>query len=79
MAPPVWSTVPLPTFACALDGAAVAAPRVPRLLSAYLALGAGICGPPAIDREFRTIDFLTWLDIESPRVRAMQQRGRFTA
>ena len=26
-------------------------PRIPRLLSAYLALGAAICGPPAIDRE----------------------------
>ena len=79
MAPPVWSTVPLPTFACALDGAAVAAPRIPRLLSAYLALGAGICGPPAIDREFRTIDFLTCLDLHSPVMRALQLRGRFVA
>ena len=28
-------------------------------------------------REFGTIDFLTWLDVDSPTVRAMQQRGRF--
>jgi putative hemolysin len=35
----------------------------PRLLRAYLALGAQICGPPAIDREFKTIDFLTVLDL----------------
>ena len=34
-----------------------------RLLRAYLAIGASICGPPAIDREFGTIDFLTLLDL----------------
>jgi putative hemolysin len=55
------------------------APRIPRLLSAYLAVGARICGAPAIDREFRTIDFLTWLDVESPVLVAMHQRGRFVA
>jgi putative hemolysin len=60
-----------------LDTLAVPAPRIPRLLSAYLALGAAICGPPAIDREFRTIDFLTWADIEAPDIVAMQRRGRF--
>jgi putative hemolysin len=36
-----------------------------RLLRAYLAIGAKICGPPAIDREFGTIDFLTLLDLEA--------------
>jgi putative hemolysin len=35
-----------------------------RLLRAYLAIGAKICGPPAIDREFGTIDFLTLLDLD---------------
>jgi putative hemolysin len=42
------------------------------LLRAYLAIGARICGPPAIDREFRTIDFLTMLDLQTlhPRVAA---------
>jgi len=34
-----------------------------KLLHAYLAIGAKICGPPAIDREFGTIDFLTLLDL----------------
>ena len=44
----------------------------PKLLRAYLAIGAKICGPPAIDREFKTIDFLTLLDLEAlhPRVRS---------
>ena len=36
-----------------------------RLLRAYLAIGTKICGPPAIDREFGTIDFLTLLDLHA--------------
>jgi putative hemolysin len=57
-------TSPLPTFTlpAAEDGGS--AERPPRLLRAYLALGARICGPPALDREFKTIDFLTFLDLE---------------
>ena len=37
----------------------------PKLLRAYLSIGANICGRPALDREFKTIDFLTLLDLES--------------
>jgi putative hemolysin len=77
LVPEAWRTQPLPAFACPLLPVAAEAPRIPRLLSAYLAFGAGICGPPAIDREFRTVDFLTWIDVESPSVVAMQSRGRF--
>jgi putative hemolysin len=42
----------------------------PRLLRAYLTVGARICGEPAIDRDFKTIDFLTILDLETmnPRI-----------
>ena len=36
-----------------------------RLLRAYLTIGAKICGPPALDREFGTIDFLTLLDLHA--------------
>ena len=79
LAPLPWRTTPTAAFACAMHPAAARPPKIPRLLSAYLALGAGICGPPAIDREFRTIDFLTWIDTHSPTVRSMQERGRFTA
>jgi len=45
---------------------------IPKLLRAYLTVGAKICGPPAIDRHFQTIDFLTLLDLEalSPPARA---------
>ncbi|MEZ6013599.1 MAG: GNAT family N-acyltransferase [Planctomycetota bacterium] len=38
-------------------------PKVPKLFGTYLRIGAKILGPPAIDREFRTIDFLTWVDL----------------
>lgn len=38
-------------------------PKIPRLLKAYLTIGARLCAPPAWDREFGTIDFLTLLDI----------------
>ena len=36
-----------------------------RLLRAYLTIGARICGPPALDREFGTMDFLTLLDLHA--------------
>jgi putative hemolysin len=38
--------------------------KLPRLLRTYLGVGAKICGPPAWDRAFGTIDFLTLLDLE---------------
>jgi putative hemolysin len=46
--------------------------KVPRLLRAYLSVGSQICGTPGLDREFKTIDFLTLLDFEkiSPAARA---------
>lgn len=77
LAPGPWLTVPRPEFACIAATPEASVPRIPRLLSAYLAVGARICGAPALDREFRTIDFLTWLDIEAPSVLALQRRGRF--
>jgi putative hemolysin len=38
--------------------------RPPRLFRAYLEISARLCGPPAIDREFKTIDFLTLIDLQ---------------
>ena len=77
LAPAAWLTRPQPDHACELTRQVEQPVHIPRLLSAYLTLGAAICGPPAIDREFGTIDFLTWIDVESPLVVAMQSRGRF--
>jgi putative hemolysin len=67
-AEPRFRTVPTAGFACPLDVVG-APPKIPKLLAAYLALGATLCGPPALDREFGTIDFLTLLDLDGLRNR----------
>jgi putative thioredoxin len=36
--------------------------EVPKLFAIYLRYDAFVLGPPAIDREFGTIDFLTWVE-----------------
>ena len=57
--------------------AAAATPcKVPKLLKTYLAIGARIAAPPAWDREFGTIDFLTLLDL---RLLSSSARNRFLA
>mgnify|MGYP003553353957 CR=1 FL=1 len=38
-------------------------PHIPALFQSYLNLGAKVWGPPAIDRAFKTIDFIVGLDI----------------
>jgi len=69
---PQLRTTPQPAFAMPLTSPENASDKIPKLLRAYLAVGAKICGPPAIDREFKTIDFLTLIDLETihPRVHA---------
>jgi putative hemolysin len=62
---PQWRTIPHPDFAFPVEIPTPKAPPQPKLLRAYLAIGAAICGPPAIDREFGTIDFLTLLDLHA--------------
>ena len=37
-------------------------PKVPRLMRAYLSLGAKVCSPPALDHSFQTIDYFTLFD-----------------
>jgi putative hemolysin len=48
-----------------MDNPASQPPKIPKLLRGYLGLGAKICGPPAIDTQFKTIDFLTMLDLDA--------------
>lgn len=48
---------------------------IPRLLRAYLSLGAWICGEPAWDREFGTVDFLTLLAVDRLEPRARHALG----
>ena len=71
LAPASWRTQPLPAYECSLGQLATEPVPIPKLLRAYLTLGAKICGPPALDRKFKTIDFLTLLDLQTlhPMVR----------
>lgn len=63
---PKLRTVPTEAFCVPpIDGSIADQIRIPKLLRAYLAVGAKICGSPALDREFKTIDFLTLLDLET--------------
>lgn len=50
--------------------------KIPKLLRTYLVIGARVCAPPAWDREFGTIDFLTLLDLQQLSAAA---RNRFLA
>ena len=59
---PRLRTLPTEAFTMPLVHDAASA-SIPKLLRAYLAIGARLCGPPAIDREFKTIDFLTLMDL----------------
>ncbi|HKX30288.1 MAG TPA: GNAT family N-acyltransferase [Blastocatellia bacterium] len=56
---------PRPEFACRVDEPEAVPPeevKLPRLFRTYLRYGAKVCSPPAIDRKFKTIDFLVVYD-----------------
>jgi len=61
---PALRTFPQPGYECRSSGEPVKIAQPPRLFRAYLDISARVCGPPAIDREFKTIDFLTLVDLE---------------
>jgi putative hemolysin len=69
-----WLTHPLPRCECPLNCLTEEPVKIPKLLRAYLSLGAKICGPPALDRQFKTIDFLTMMDLNTLSASA---RARF--
>jgi putative hemolysin len=69
LSPLPWQTVPNPEYLCSLTELTPEPAKVPKLMRAYFTIGARICGPPAIDREFKTIDFLTLVDLQTlPRL-----------
>jgi len=51
--------------------------RLPSLIKGYLRLGAVVCGPPALDREFGTADFLMLLDMH--QLRTLLSKLRFSS
>ncbi|WP_263383404.1 GNAT family N-acetyltransferase [Granulicella arctica] len=65
MVEPNLLTVPTTAFKLPASSKPMLGMRAPKLLRAYLTIGAKICGAPAIDREFKTIDFLTLLDLQT--------------
>lgn len=69
---PHLRTEPKPGHECFSIVKTINPPQPPLLFRAYLDISARLCGPPAIDREFKTIDFLTLLDLQRipDRVRA---------
>jgi putative hemolysin len=46
--------------------------RIPSLFGTYLRYGAKVCGPPAHDRRFHTIDFFTVVDLQEMETRTFQ-------
>ncbi len=63
---PELQIFPQPDFVCYADDLVVQknlSVKIPRLFRIYLEYGAKVCGPPAIDRRFKTIDYLVVLDI----------------
>jgi putative hemolysin len=85
---PEFETVPTAAYECPTEQAGSDAQlspdpqnlstptKVPKLLKTYLTIGARICAPPAWDREFGTIDFLTLLDL---KMLSPAARNRFLA
>lgn len=78
---PDLSVTPLSEFACAAPGDPppgedVPLVPVPPLFGIYLRHGAWILGPPAIDRQFGTIDYLTYLEVQEDHLRTFGGRQR---
>jgi len=62
---PSLRALPLPEYLCETGPIAVldaVRPEIPRLFQGYLNLGGLVCGEPALDRRFKTIDFLVMVD-----------------
>lgn len=59
----------MPAYQCRSMQEAVHSQRktegLPQLFRLYMDLGARVCSPPAIDRAFKTIDYLVILDVEN--------------
>lgn len=67
---PEYRVEPQPDWRCydeslKLDSAMLDEPvKLPNLFKIYLRYGAKVCGPPALDRFFKTIDYLVLLDVD---------------
>lgn len=73
---PDWECYP-PDFEC--DSRLSRKVDLPKLFRLYMRYGARVCGPPALDRQFKTIDFMVlfdWRDIGQRRFGMLTSTGR---
>jgi putative hemolysin len=75
LAPTSFLTQPLPAYRLPDVAPLDPCPSPPRLLRAYLSVGAKLCGPPALDQTFGTIDFLTLMDLHGIPGQIIQHFG----
>lgn len=72
---PALAVAVRPGYECVAAAPPADAPPVelPDLFEIYLRFGGRVCGAPALDRQFGTVDFLVLLDIEGlpPRARRL--------
>lgn len=59
---PSLRVAPRPGFECP-ETSPASPGHIPALFQSYLHLGARVCGPPAIDRQFKTIDWFVTLAV----------------
>ncbi len=72
---PTINVPPRPGFECSREGYFVVDGQevvLPRLFQTYLRFGAQVCGAPAIDRQFKTIDFFVLFDAQEMSARTRQ-------
>ena len=74
---PTVRVEPLPENACVCAGSIAGPPvPVPTLFGIYLRHGGYILGPPALDREFGTIDYLTYITVDQSHLTTFGGRRR---
>ena len=67
---------PLPELACPPTACRGPKVSIPTLFAIYLRHGAYVLGPPAIDRQFGTIDYLTYLEVRPEHLETFGKRRR---
>ena len=67
---------PLPALRCEPPPEGIEGPvvEIPTLFGIYLRHGAWILGPPALDRQFGTIDYLTYLEVRPDHLEVFGRR-----
>jgi putative hemolysin len=72
---PAWRVLPHSEYQCYPEGFVASEKKpveLPRLMQIYLMIGAKICGPPALDRRFKTIDYLALFDVQHLEARSVK-------